>query len=326
MKKTKTATKKLLLLNVLLVLLLVFATIPVFAQNQISKEVTTNEIVDNQANFNRVFSHRMASVNGVRLHYVIGGKGEPVVLLHGWPTTWYEWRRIMPALSQQYTVIAPDTRGLGDSSRPKTGYDKRTLAEDIYQLVQQLGFQQINLIGHDLGAQIAFAYANEHPKNIRKLVLMDVPIPGLTNWEQAKQNWHFPFHATNDLPEAMVEGKERLYISWFYSNFAYNPAAFTAQDIDEYNRTYSAPGTMRAGFEYYRAFSEDERQNQEYVKRKLQMPILTIGGEAGTKDLLIRQIQPVAVNTRGVVMEKCGHWLSTECPNRVTQELLTFLR
>lgn len=108
-------------------------------------------------NFDTTFTHHTAKANGVRLHYVMGGKGDPVVLLHGWPTTWYEWHKVMPALAQHYTVIAPDTRGLGDSSKPATGYDKLTLASDIYGLVQQLGFQQINLVGHDLGGQIAYA-------------------------------------------------------------------------------------------------------------------------------------------------------------------------
>ena len=127
---------------------------------------------------NVTFSHHTASVNGIQMHYVIGGQGDPVVLLHGWPETWYAWHKIMPALAKNYTVIAPDLRGLGDSSKPPTGYDGKTVAEDIHQLVTQLGFNSIFLVGHDIGAWVAYPYAAEHPTEVKKLVVMDVTIPG----------------------------------------------------------------------------------------------------------------------------------------------------
>lgn len=136
--------------------------------------------------FAQTFAHHRANVNGIRLHYVIGGQGDPVVLLHGWPTTWYEWRHVMSILGDRYTVIAPDLRGLGDSSRPTTGYDKRTIAGDIYELVQQLGFNQIHLVGHDLGGQVAYAYASEYPGNVRRLAIADILIPGLPGWDEIR--------------------------------------------------------------------------------------------------------------------------------------------
>jgi pimeloyl-ACP methyl ester carboxylesterase len=125
------------------------------------------------------FSHHMASVNGIQIHYVIGGQGDPIVLLHGWPETWYEWRHVMPALAKNYTVIAPDLRGLGDSSKPPAGYDGKTTAEDIHQLVSQLGFKDILLVGHDFGVQVAYSYAAAHSAEVRRLVILDVPIPGI---------------------------------------------------------------------------------------------------------------------------------------------------
>jgi alpha-beta hydrolase superfamily lysophospholipase len=128
---------------------------------------------------NVTFSHHTASVNGIQLHYVIGGHGDPVILLHGWPQTWYEWRHVMPALAKNYTVIVPDLRGLGDSSKPLTGYDGKTTAEDIHQLVSQLGFRDIFLVGHDFGVQVAYSYAAAHPNEVRRLVILDVPIPGI---------------------------------------------------------------------------------------------------------------------------------------------------
>src|SRR5678815_2754742 len=175
---------------------------------------------------NVTFSHHMATVNGIQLHYVMGGKGDPVVLLHGWPETWYEWRHVMPALAKNYTVIAPDLRGLGDSSKPPTGYDGKTVAEDIHQLVGKLGFKTIFLVGHDIGTFIVYSYAAAHPAEVKALAVMEAPIPGF--YPPVRPTlWWVPFHQTPDVPEALVQGKEMLYLSWFYHNLANNPAAIT---------------------------------------------------------------------------------------------------
>ncbi|MGH7880442.1 MAG: alpha/beta fold hydrolase, partial [Candidatus Binataceae bacterium] len=153
-----------------------------------------------------IFTHHTAVLDDVRLHYVTAGQGEPIVLLHGWPQTWFEWRRIIPALAKRYTVIAPDMRGLGDSSRPVGGYDKRTVAGDIHQLVHRLGCEKIFLVGHDWGGPVAYAYACAHPSEVRKLVILDVTIPG-EGWEKFPQItrrggiWHLAFHCVRDLPE-----------------------------------------------------------------------------------------------------------------------------
>ncbi len=273
------------------------------------------------------FAHHTARVNDVLLHYVIRGEGEPIVLLHGWPQTWYEWRKLMPALARRYTVIAPDMRGLGDSSKPATGYDKRTVAEDIYQLVRQLGFERILLVGHDWGGPVAYAYACAHPSDIRKLAILDVAIPG-AGLEQRlafrpRGVWHIQFHCVRDLPEALVTGRERTYLTWFYRT-AYNPTAITEQDIDEYVRCYSAPGALRAGFEYYRAIFTDAEHNIENAKTKLKMPVLALGGERGFRDLTIQSMQQLAENVRGEVIERCGHWIPEERPEYLTERLLDF--
>ncbi|HVD36183.1 MAG TPA: alpha/beta hydrolase, partial [Nitrososphaeraceae archaeon] len=166
---------------------------------------------------NMTFSHHITTVNGIQMHYVIGGQGDPVVLLHGWPQTWYEWRHIMPALAKNYTVVAPDIRGFGDSSRPLTGYDGKTTAEDIHQLMSQLGFDKIFLVAHDVGAQTAYSSAAAHPNNVTKLVIMDFPYPGFLPPEfGANGPWWFAFHQVPDLLEAIVQGKEREYLSWFF--------------------------------------------------------------------------------------------------------------
>ena len=155
---------------------------------------------------NMTFSHHTTSVNDIKLHYVIGGHGDPVVLLHGWPETWYEWHLVMPALAKNYTVIAPDLRGLGDSSKPPTGYDGKTVAEDIHQLVTQLGFKTIFLVGHDIGTQVAYSYTAAHPTEVKRLAVMELTIPGFAPAGRMPL-WWVIFHQTPDVPEALVQGK-----------------------------------------------------------------------------------------------------------------------
>jgi pimeloyl-ACP methyl ester carboxylesterase len=273
------------------------------------------------------FAHHTAKVNDILLHYVMAGRGDPVVLLHGWPQTWYEWRKIIPALAERYTVIAPDMRGLGDSSKPAGGYDKRTVAHDIYQLVRQLGFERIFLVGHDWGGPVAYAYASAHPADVRKLVILDVPIPG-AGLEHAltfrpRSVWHVQFHYVRDLPEALITGRERTYLTWFFRT-AYDPTAITEQNIDEYVRCYSAPGGLRAGFEYYRAIFTDVEHNQENAKIKLKMPVLALSGERGFGEMTIKSMQQLAEDVRGGVIERCGHWIPEERPDYLTEQLLTF--
>lgn len=270
------------------------------------------------------FSHHMASVNGIQLHYVIGGQGDPVVLLHGWPQTWYEWRHVMPALAKNYTVIAPDLRGFGDSSKPTTGYDGKTVAEDIHQLVAQLGFKDSFLVGHDLGALVAFSYAAAHPDEVRRLVILDVPITGIGKALNSTRLWHIPFHMVRDMPETLVEGKEREYLTWFYSNYSYNPAAITKEDIVEYVSHYSAPGGMRAGFEYYRAFQIDAEQIKEYSKVKLPMPVLALGGENSFGTASLVSMQSISTNVRGGIVPLSGHWIAEENPKFLIEQLFNF--
>jgi pimeloyl-ACP methyl ester carboxylesterase len=275
------------------------------------------------------FTHHTVALDQVRLRYVTCGSGDPVVFIHGWPQTWYEWRRIMPALAERYTVIAPDMRGLGDSSKPVSGYDKRTVAADIYQLVRKLGFEKIFLVGHDWGGPVAYAYACAHPEDVRKLVILDVTIPG-EGWEKIPQVtrrggiWHLAFHNVRDLPEALVSGRERTYLSWFYRIAAFNPTAISEAEIDEYVRCYSAPGGMRAGFEYYRAIFADIDHNKENAKTKLKMPVLALGGERGFGQVPLRSMKDLAENVRGGVVERSGHWIAEERPDYLIDQLLTF--
>jgi pimeloyl-ACP methyl ester carboxylesterase len=269
------------------------------------------------------FSHHMANVNGVQIHYVMGGKGDPVILLHGWPETWYEWRHVMPALAKNYTVIVPDLRGLGDSSKPVTGYDGKTAAEDIYQLVSQLGFRNVFLVGHDFGAQVAYSYAAAHPNDVKRLVILDVPIPGIGAGRNITDLWWAKFHMVPDVPEMLVQGHEREYLTWFY-RYSCNPSAITKEDIDEYVSRYSAPGGMHAGFEYYRALPEDIKQNEQYSKVKLPMPVLFLGGECSFGTAGLDSMRLLATDVRGSLVPNSAHWIPEERPDYLVDQLYKF--
>jgi pimeloyl-ACP methyl ester carboxylesterase len=276
------------------------------------------------------YTHYKTPVNGFLMHYVIGGKGDPIVLLHGWPETWYEWRHIIPELiANNYTVIAPDMRGLGDSERPQTGYDTRTLADDIYQLVKKLGYSKIYIVAHDWGGPVAYSYAAAHPENVSKMIILDTLLPGF-GFEEAGDFspngiWHFSFHAVRDLPEKLISGKEDVYLNWFY-DWTYNQSVITPGDRDEYIKQYSKPGALRAGFEYYRAVFEDAEQNKEYAKEKLRIPILTIGGEAGVGNFTTTTFQMVANNVTGITLPNTGHFIPEERPNVLIKYILEFFK
>jgi pimeloyl-ACP methyl ester carboxylesterase len=276
-----------------------------------------------KTDFDRTFSHQMAEVNDVKLHFVKGGAGEPVVLLHGFPQTWYEWHRIMPALAERYTVIAPDLRGMGASSKPVSGYDDRTVAEDIYQLVRQLGLRQISIVGHDVGAPVAVAYAENYPEDVRRLVVIEgAKMPELS--KIPPQYWHMAFHAEPDIAESLIAGRERLYLSWFYRKFGHNPAAFTDDDLDEYVRWYSEVGAMRAALQYYRKGQPNAAQTEESPKQKIEMPVLAIGGDHSLGKNVEMMMQEFATDVRGSVIKDCGHWIAEEQPEELTNQLLDF--
>ncbi len=281
------------------------------------------------------FIHHRASVNGITVHYVIGGKGDPIVLLHGWPQSWYEWRHIMPILVRNnYTVIVPDLRGLGDTSKPSTGYDGITTANDIYQLLARLGVNRSIIVGHDIGAQTAYSFAAIYPNNVTKLVLLDFVFPGTILEKAIDDPWWVGFHKVPNLPEAIIEGNEREYLSWFYRQLAYNPYSITEQDIDEYVRQYSAPGGMRSGFEYFKAFTTNAMVNNETSKLKLSIPVLAVSGEFSVlkeeKMMMIDNptfvsAKKLAYNVTGVEVPFSDHWIPEEQPSFLAQLVINFI-
>jgi pimeloyl-ACP methyl ester carboxylesterase len=184
---------------------------------------------------NVTFSDHTASVNGIQLHYVIGGQGDPIVLLHGWPETWYAWRHVMPALAKNYTVIAPDLRGLGDSSKPPTGYDGKTVAEDIHQLVTHLGFETIFLVGHDIGTQVAYSYAAAHPTEVKRLAVMELPIPGLPQ---------YVFHHVSTMAKLIADNRyDRL--TWDVQKLTGKPSMSVREYVNALPEVFSTAAVTR---------------------------------------------------------------------------------
>jgi pimeloyl-ACP methyl ester carboxylesterase len=274
-------------------------------------------------------THHYADVGEVRLHYVMAGSGPTIVLLHGWPQTWYMWRDVIPALAQHYRVVAVDLRGLGDSSKPATGYDTTTVAEDVWRLMHDvLGEQRFFVGAHDWGGPVAYALAARHREAVRAMAIFDVPVPGDGAPLATMARWHFGFHSEPDMPEALVAGREELYLGFFYRKGGARPDAISPEAQREYIRAYSQPGAMRAGFNYYRALPQDVADHQRYLAEgKLAMPILVYGGGApgvGRGMAALESWQRVGSNVTGGVADGCGHWIVEEKPVWAGKCLLAF--
>ena len=274
------------------------------------------------------FAERFAKVNGVRLRYLIGGEGSPVVLLHGYAETGHRWRPIMPLLAQHHTVIVPDLRGAGGSAKPPSGYDKKTMAVDIHELSASLKLERAAIVGHDIGLMVAYAYAAQFPQATERVVLMDAFLPGIGNWTHVwllRDLWHFHFYGVVAL--ALVKGRERIYLEHFWNDFAADRKRSVPEaDRRLYAKAYAQPGAMRAGFEYFRNFERDAADFAKLGQTKLTMPLLVLSGEKAGGTFLIEQARLVASDVRGQVIAGSGHWLMEEAPKTVIPALIDFLR
>jgi pimeloyl-ACP methyl ester carboxylesterase len=298
-------------------LLLVFAlglSVPVFAQQtrpRLPKGVT-EKIVD---------------VDGVKINYKIAGRGPAVVLLHGYAQTSHMWLPLMPLLAKSHTVIAPDLRGAGGSQRTPGGYDKKTMAQDMRNLVRKLGHEQVSVAGHDIGLMVAYAYAAQYPKEVSKVVLMDAFLPGVGNWKDVwllRDLWHFHFYG--ETPLALVKGRERIYFEHFWNDFAADKNKSVPEaDRRIYAAAYARNDGMRAGFEYFKNFEQDARDFAAFAATKLDMPFLVLAGEKASGPFLIDQTRLVADNVSGTVVKGAGHWLMEEATDRVVPAIVAFL-
>ncbi len=280
------------------------------------------------------FEHRFAAVDGVRLHYVTGGRpdGDVIVLLAGFPESWYAWRKIMPLLAANYRIVAPDLPGQGDSDRPTGGYDTQALATAIHGLLQQLGIDRYFLAAHDVGAWVAYSQAALFGDEVRRLVLMDSGIPGITlpdalptAPDRAWRSWHFAFNGIPDLPEALITGREREYLDWFLRRKTANPEIFSDADLEEYLRVFRKDGGLRAGLAYYRAVALSAQQNRALsAKGRLKMPVLALGSDQGSIPDMATPLMAFADDVRGGTIAHCGHFLPEEQPGAVAAELMAF--
>jgi pimeloyl-ACP methyl ester carboxylesterase len=283
------------------------------------------------------FKEAYADVNGVRLHYVAGGSGKPLVLLPGWPQTWWAYHKIMPELAKTHRVIAVDLRGMGASSKPAEGYDKKTMAADIHALVRQLGYDKADIAGHDIGSQVAYAYAANFPLATDKLVMMDVPHPdaGLMSWPLLPQAgtfadkideahpfaWWFAFHQVKGLPEEILAGRQYIEQEWFYRYLLKNEAAIDARDRAVYRKAYASRDAIRAGNAWYQAFPQDILDHKTYGK--LEMPVLALGGPG--YGWLKATLEPTVANLKVLKMEGSGHFIAEEKPLETIAAIQAFL-
>jgi pimeloyl-ACP methyl ester carboxylesterase len=273
------------------------------------------------------FAEKSAEVNGVRINYKIGGQGPPVVLLHGYTETSHMWLPLMPLLAKNHTFIAPDLRGAGNSERPQGGYDKKTMAKDVRELVHQLGYKQVSLVGHDIGLMVAYAYAAQYPEEVSKVILMDAFLPGVGDWKSVwlmRDLWHFHFYG--ETPLALVKGRERTYFEHFWNDFAADRTKSVPEaERQLYAAAYARDDGMRAGFEYFKNFEQDAKDFAEFSTTKLNMPFLVLTGEKASGTFLVDQARLVATNVSGIVVQGSGHWLMEEAPDNVIPAIATFL-
>jgi pimeloyl-ACP methyl ester carboxylesterase len=304
-------------MSVAVLLLLVFGAAP----GAVAESAKSATAADNG------ISSTSAEVSGVRLHYFRAGHGPYLILLHGYAETSLMWKPIMPALGERFTVIAPDLPGIGDSAIPSSGLDMKSAAALIHGLARSLGIESAEVVGHDIGLMVAYAYAAQFPKEVKKLVLMDAFLPGVGDWTSIYNNpdlWHFRFHGST--PEALVQGRERIYFDYYWNDFAADKTrSIPEEDRKAYAAAYARPGRMRAGWAYFTAFPQTARDFAQLSQTKLTMPVLVIGGEKSLGVPLGEETKLVADTVTVVIIKNAGHWILEENQKETTAALQKFL-
>ncbi|TWP51695.1 alpha/beta hydrolase [Lentzea tibetensis] len=274
------------------------------------------------------FRSSFARANGIRLHYVAGGRGEPLVLLPGWPQTWWEYHKVMPALARKYRVIVPDLRGMNLSEKPAGGYDKKTMARDILELVRSLGHQSVNIAGHDIGSQVAFSFAANHPAATRKVALMDIAHPDDSYYDlpliprpgAGFNLWWFAFNQVQGLPEQVLQGRFRQVQDWLFDNTLADPTSIPDRDRAIYARAYDPAEAIRASNGWYQAFHQDIADLKTYAR--IPSPLLALSTEFSDADFRAK-LPNLAADFR-VTKLNTGHWMPEEAPEEVSRLLAEF--
>ena len=269
------------------------------------------------------FTSSIVWINGVKIHYVKGGKGKPLVLLHGFAQNWYAWNRLLAELSKHFTLILPDLRGIGESGRPAEGYDKLSMAKDIHALTTRLGFQKIYLAGHDIGEMVAYSYAASFPSQVEKLALLDTPIPGIEPvWSGSKAfSWWWGFNAWPG-SAGILKDREGEFLTNFWPVVAHKKNSFSPAETREFIRAYAKTGAMACSLKWFAAFPQDAKINAAR-KTKLTMPVLAMGGEYSLSGLAAH-VQKVALHLTERRVSGAGHWLMQENAPFVTKTFIEF--
>ncbi len=263
---------------------------------------------------NSKYESLTANLSAVRLHYLKAGTGKKtLVLIHGFGDTSHMWIPLFDDFAKDYTIIAPDMRGLEDSSRPEGHYDKKTIAADVHELVKSLGYTRIDLVGDDIGLMVAYAYAAQYPDEVEKLALLEAPIPGIGDiWDKIYTTpalWHFHF-VNSPIALDLVKGRERIFLEHFWQTLSPHPETFSEADRRLYAKSYAQEDAMRAAFEMFKTFNTvDAADNRNFARTKLQMPVLTVEGDKAMGGALEAQAKLVATNVTSIVMTDTGHWL-----------------
>lgn len=271
-------------------------------------------------------TQRIETPAGADLYVRTGGKGPPVVLIHGFGDTGDMWAPLAEALAATHTVIIPDLRGMGRSSHPVGGYDKKTQARDIRAVVTALGFDHAAVVGHDIGTMVAYAYAASYPDKVDRLVVMDAPIPGIPPWDDLVRGptlWQFGFGGPD--MERLVQGRARIYLDRFWNEFAGDPSKIDEATRRHYAGLYALPGAMRSSFAQFRAVWRDAADNALWMAHKLTMPVLAIGGEKSFGATMAVVMRNAATNVREAVVPGSGHWLMEESPAYTIKLITDFL-
>jgi pimeloyl-ACP methyl ester carboxylesterase len=270
---------------------------------------------------------KFATVDGIKIHYLSAGHGPAVILLHGYTQTSRMWRPLIPKLMDKFTVIAPDLPGIGESDIPKDGLDMKTAAIRIHALAKSLGVTKARVVGHDIGLMVAYAYAAQFSSEVEKLVVMDAFLPGVQGWELAYDSpsfWHFRFHGPT--PEALVEGREKIYFAYFWNDLAADKnRSLPESDRASYVAAYSRPGRMRAGWAYFASWPDTAKDFAQMAQTQLTMPVLSIAGEKASAAILSPQMKRVATNVKVIELKGAGHWLMEERPDETMEALVAFL-
>jgi pimeloyl-ACP methyl ester carboxylesterase len=276
------------------------------------------------------FEHRLVQAGPVRLHAVVGGHGSPLLLICGWPQTWYAWRLVMPALARHHRVVAVDPRGVGGSDKAAGGYDTGTLASDMVALMAALGHERFSVVGHDVGLWIGYALAADHPDRVERLAVAEALLPGVSPTPPVlgpsavnARLWHFAFNRLDQLNEQLVEGREHLYFGFQFASKAVVPLA--AEAVEQYIAALRDPDALRCSFACYRALDETMAQNAARAERRLSLPVLAIAGAGWLGDLVAETMRLVASDVTSVVVPGCGHYPAEEAPEAVSATLTRFL-